>query len=55
MENIDRDLEARDGYYYTTYGKHIVAEYRKGLLCNQSGFFVRKRTILKTITVQKYI
>jgi hypothetical protein len=31
LENIDRDLEARDGYYYTTYGKHIVAEYRKGL------------------------
>ena len=30
LEDIDRDLEAREGYYYTTYGKHIVEEYRKG-------------------------
>ena len=28
LEDISRDLEARDGHYYTMYGKHIVAEYR---------------------------
>jgi hypothetical protein len=29
LEDLTRDLEARDGYYYTMYGKHIVAEYRE--------------------------
>ena len=28
LEDLSRDLEARDGYYYTVYGKQIVAEYR---------------------------
>jgi len=28
LEDLSRDLEARDGHYYTMYGKHIVAEYR---------------------------
>ena len=28
LEDLSRDIEAREGYYYTTYGKHIVAEYR---------------------------
>jgi len=28
LEDISRDLEARNGYYYTTYGKHIVSEFR---------------------------
>jgi len=29
LEDLARDLEARDGFYYTMYGKHIVAEYRE--------------------------
>lgn len=29
LEDLSRDLEARDGYYYTRYGKAIVSEYRK--------------------------
>lgn len=29
LEDLSRDMEARDGYYYTVYGKHIVAEYRE--------------------------
>jgi hypothetical protein len=36
LENIERDLEARDGYYYTTYGKHIVEEYRQGTRCSST-------------------
>ena len=28
LEDLSRDIEAREGYYYTMYGKHIVAEYR---------------------------
>jgi len=29
LEDISRDMEARSGYYYTMYGKHIVAAYRR--------------------------
>ena len=29
LEDLSRDIEAREGYYYTMYGKHIVAEYRE--------------------------
>ena len=29
LEDLSRDIEAREGYYYTMYGKHIVAEYRQ--------------------------
>jgi len=29
LEDLSRDLEARDGYYYSTYGKYIVEEYRE--------------------------
>jgi len=28
LEDLARDIDARDGFYYTMYGKHIVAEYR---------------------------
>jgi len=28
LEDLARDLEARDGFYYTMYGKNIVKEYR---------------------------
>jgi len=28
LEDLSRDLEARDGHYYTMYGKQIVAEFR---------------------------
>jgi len=28
LEDLARDMEARDGFYYTMYGKAIVAEYR---------------------------
>jgi len=28
LEDLSRDIEARDGYYFTMYGKQIVAEYR---------------------------
>jgi len=30
LEDLSRDLEARDGYYYSTYGKYIVEAYREG-------------------------
>ena len=29
LEDLARDIDARDGFYYTMYGKHIVAEYRQ--------------------------
>merc|ERR1711971_1382315 len=29
LEDLERDIDARDGFYYTMYGKHIVAEYRQ--------------------------
>ena len=28
LEDLSRDIEAREGYYYTMYGKQIVAEFR---------------------------
>ena len=37
LEDLSRDLQARDGYYYTMYGKHIVAEYRDKADSNLTG------------------
>lgn len=37
LEDISRDLEARDGYYYTVYGKNIVSEFRDKTDTNLTG------------------
>jgi len=37
LEDLNRDLEARDGFYHTMYGKHIVAEYRDRTDTNLTG------------------
>jgi len=37
LEDLSRDIQARDGYYYTMYGKHIVAEYRDKTDANLTG------------------
>jgi len=37
LEDLSRDMEARGGYYYSMFGRHIVKEYRDTLNVNLTG------------------